>query len=153
MFVLRPQDELPPGITHLAWVGEKLGDVKFGTREEILKLMGPVVDKVKRIKRLDTFSNSQAPGEVLVDLKNLGVTYGDRVVLEKISWRIREGERWILKGHNGSGKSTLLSLVLGDHPSSFTFGEENITLFGKPRIKQATSTSQSSFLLATSFTY
>lgn len=143
LYVLRPQDALPPNITHLALVGgETLGDVTFGTKDEIIKLMGPSIEKVKRIKRSINSGIYSHIGEVLVDLKNLGVTYGDRTVLKDITWRIQEGQKWVLRGHNGSGKSTLLSLVLGDHPSSFTFGEDNIQLFGKPRIKQATTLSQ-----------
>ncbi|EGF96933.1 uncharacterized protein MELLADRAFT_114729, partial [Melampsora larici-populina 98AG31] len=39
-----------------------------------------------------------------------------------------------------SGKSTLLSLILGDHPRSFT---EDLHLFGRPRAGQATSQIQS----------
>lgn len=46
----------------------------------------------------------------------------------------------------GSGKSTLLSVILGDHPRSFT---EDVTLFDKPRYRQATSTSKLCVLVST----
>ncbi|ORY75617.1 P-loop containing nucleoside triphosphate hydrolase protein [Leucosporidium creatinivorum] len=86
---------------------------------------------------------SEQKGEKLIELKGMNVVYGDeerpRVVLKGIDWTIREGERWVLAGHNGSGKSTLLSVILGDHPRSYT---EDVTMFGKPRYKQATATIQ-----------
>lgn len=102
---------------------------------------------------------------MLVQLKAVNVIYGqgegkkERVVLDKVDWTIREGERWVLAGHNGkstsdvvdrssltrrgdqtgSGKSTLLSVVLGDHPRSF---QEDVTMFGRERYRQATATSE-----------
>jgi iron complex transport system ATP-binding protein len=38
----------------------------------------------------------------------------ERPILERIEWRIEEGQHWALVGPNGSGKSTLLSIVSGD---------------------------------------
>ncbi|KAA9086594.1 ABC-F family ATP-binding cassette domain-containing protein [Microbacterium radiodurans] len=52
-------------------------------------------------------------GKDVVDLLDAGVTYGDRVVLEKVEWRVAPGERTGILGVNGAGKSTLLGLVSG----------------------------------------
>lgn len=41
---------------------------------------------------------------------------------------------------NGSGKSTLLSLILGDHPQSFSIPSERISLFGSPRASPSNAT-------------
>lgn len=40
----------------------------------------------------------------------------------------------------GSGKTTLLSLLLGDHPRSFSLPATSLTLFGSPRRSIATTT-------------
>ena len=40
-------------------------------------------------------------------------------ILDDITWTVKRGERWWLKGHNGAGKSTLLSLVVGDNPQAY----------------------------------
>jgi ATP-binding cassette subfamily F protein uup len=52
-------------------------------------------------------------GKDVVDLLDVGVTYGDKEVLKDIEWRIAPGERTGILGVNGAGKSTLLSLVAG----------------------------------------
>ncbi|MFM9878170.1 MAG: ABC-F family ATP-binding cassette domain-containing protein [Rhodoglobus sp.] len=52
-------------------------------------------------------------GKEVVDLENVGVSYGHKVVLKDVTWRIAPGERTGILGVNGAGKSTLLSLVSG----------------------------------------
>lgn len=52
-------------------------------------------------------------GKDVVDVLDAGIAYGDRVVLEKVEWRIAPGERTGILGVNGAGKSTLLGLISG----------------------------------------
>ncbi|GAA2232836.1 ABC-F family ATP-binding cassette domain-containing protein [Rarobacter faecitabidus] len=52
-------------------------------------------------------------GKDVVDVIDAGVTFGDKVVLEDITWRIGPGERTGILGANGAGKSTLLNLIAG----------------------------------------
>ncbi|MCU1546048.1 MAG: transporter ATP-binding protein [Homoserinimonas sp.] len=52
-------------------------------------------------------------GKDVVDLLEVGVSYGDKEVLKDIEWRIAPGERTGILGVNGAGKSTLLSLIAG----------------------------------------
>ncbi len=61
----------------------------------------------------------QRLGKDVVDLENVGVSYGDKSVLHDVTWRIAPGERTGILGVNGAGKSTLLSLVAGSlHPTT-----------------------------------
>lgn len=53
-------------------------------------------------------------GKDVVDLLDAGVSYGDKIVLEDVEWRLAPGERTGVLGPNGAGKSTLLSLISGD---------------------------------------
>jgi ATPase subunit of ABC transporter with duplicated ATPase domains len=55
----------------------------------------------------------QRLGKDVVDLEDVTVRYGDKTVLDDITWRIAPGERTGILGVNGAGKSTLLSLVSG----------------------------------------
>lgn len=71
-----------------------------------------------------------SPAEILFSLENVHVRYGEKLVLNNVSWTVKTGEKWLLQGPNGSGKSTLLSLVTGDHPQAYA---NHIQLFGQPR--------------------
>ncbi|MBQ6011118.1 MAG: ATP-binding cassette domain-containing protein [Kiritimatiellae bacterium] len=73
---------------------------------------------------------SVCKGDVLVDLRNVNVKFGRRVLFKNFAWTIREGERWLLRGPNGSGKTTLLSLITGDSPLGYAC---DVTVFGQRR--------------------
>ena len=53
------------------------------------------------------------------ELSNVTVVRPGKVLLDSISWRVDEGERWVILGPNGAGKTTLMQ-VLGAtlYPSS-----------------------------------
>ena len=57
----------------------------------------------------------------MIDVKNLSKSFGDHLVLDKISEHIREGEKVVIIGPSGSGKSTFLRcLNLLELPTSGT---------------------------------
>lgn len=49
----------------------------------------------------------------MLDIEDLHVMIGDRVVLHDINLHIGEGETHVLMGPNGSGKTTLLRAIMG----------------------------------------
>jgi ATP-binding cassette subfamily F protein uup len=55
----------------------------------------------------------QRLGKDVVDLVDVSVTFGEKTVLNNITWLIAPGERTGILGVNGAGKSTLLNLVAG----------------------------------------
>jgi ATP-binding cassette subfamily F protein uup len=55
----------------------------------------------------------QRLGKDVVDLVDVSVTFGEKTVLNGITWLIAPGERTGILGVNGAGKSTLLNLVAG----------------------------------------
>ena len=67
-------------------------------------------------------------GEILFDLKNVNVQFGDTVVLKNLNWTVRKGEHWAVMGENGAGKSTLLGMLTADHPQIY---KNDITLLGE----------------------
>jgi ATP-binding cassette subfamily F protein 3 len=49
----------------------------------------------------------------LIQLSSLTKTFGDRVLLDSVSWQIDDRERVGLSGPNGAGKTTLLKMLAG----------------------------------------
>ncbi|HEY6795596.1 MAG TPA: ABC transporter ATP-binding protein [Kineosporiaceae bacterium] len=49
-------------------------------------------------------------GDVL-DLDGVTVVRGGSVLLDEVTWRVAEGERWVVLGPNGAGKTTLLQIA------------------------------------------
>ncbi|GAB4171907.1 MAG: ATP-binding cassette domain-containing protein [Terrimicrobiaceae bacterium] len=60
--------------------------------------------------------DSQPPGEVVIEVRDLVKKFGDRTVLNGISFDVRRGETLIIMGGSGCGKSTLLRHIIGSIP-------------------------------------
>ena len=56
---------------------------------------------------------AEPSADVLLQVKDLRVSYGDRVVLDGLSLSVRKAEIYGLLGGNGAGKSTALQALLG----------------------------------------
>ncbi|MBN1325070.1 MAG: ATP-binding cassette domain-containing protein [Alphaproteobacteria bacterium] len=51
---------------------------------------------------------------MLLEIKKLSVSLGDKELLSDINMSVMDGERHLLAGHNGSGKSTLVQTTAGN---------------------------------------
>jgi ATP-binding cassette subfamily F protein uup len=59
------------------------------------------------------------PGRIVAELQDVGMRYGERLLVQGLSATILRGDKVGLIGPNGSGKTTLLKLILGElEPSS-----------------------------------
>ena len=65
-----------------------------------------------------------------MEIAGASVTYDKTQVLRRVSWTVRSGQNWVLRGRNGSGKSTLISLITADNPQAYA---NDIRLFGRQR--------------------
>lgn len=72
---------------------------------------------------LDPFQNP-------FELENVTIRYGDKKILNNITWTVEPKQHWWIRGPNGAGKSTLLSVIIGEHPQSYS---NTVRLFGKQR--------------------
>ena len=56
-----------------------------------------------------------SPDTPLVELRNLTFGYGDRVILDRVSFQIPRGKVTALMGASGGGKTTVLRLIGGQN--------------------------------------
>ncbi|PWQ89110.1 sugar ABC transporter ATP-binding protein, partial [Enterococcus faecium] len=74
-------------------------------------------------------SDSKPGGKVpLVELKNIGKSYGHITALQGISLRVHAGEVTGILGDNGAGKSTLIKIIAGLHQQT----EGELLVDGEP---------------------
>ncbi len=128
-----PQD-IPPYITHVIpvegmVVGKKLTREEFFVKTTMQNTHRLEEEKYQRIANLHT-PGQEVSAERVIEMHDVGIRYGNRIILDSLDWCVRRGECWALSGENGSGKSTLLSLVCADNPQSYAC---NITLFDHRR--------------------
>lgn len=60
-----------------------------------------------------------------IKINNLGVSFGDQVVLEDVNLHIHCGNLTAIVGRNGAGKSTLVRAILGEIPHTGTIEFKN----------------------------
>lgn len=98
---------LEPASSIFSYIGEFQGRKAMVQRhEEVLKLCPrgeeQGIGKLKTAKQFESIA-----------FKRVNFNYGEKRVLEQLSFKIKAGERVQLKGGNGSGKSTIINLMAG----------------------------------------
>lgn len=59
----------------------------------------------------------------VLELAEVSVRRGQSILLDRVSWVVREGERWVVLGGNGAGKTTLMQIAAAQlHPTSGAVG-------------------------------
>jgi len=125
--------EIPSVITHVAILEN--GNIKQTlpiADYDTAKLTGQQEDNIDKdeLKSLLEIDPDKKPYEQIIKMSNVTITYGSNVVLNKVNWDVKPGDKWALLGPNGAGKSTLLSLVNGDNPQAYA---NDIILFDRKR--------------------
>jgi iron complex transport system ATP-binding protein len=66
--------------------------------------------------------------DAVLEVRNLSIHRGSTRILADFSWRIRQGEHWVVLGANGCGKTSLFSALMGyvtpTRGDIFVLGEE-----------------------------
>ncbi|MEP6904499.1 MAG: ABC-F family ATP-binding cassette domain-containing protein [Gemmatimonadales bacterium] len=96
---------------HLAGQNSKQAKGRRKLLERLPRLSAPVGSDGVMALRLESQSRG---GDQVVVARNVGISIGDRTLIEKFSGELRRGERLGLLGPNGAGKSTFLKTLVGD---------------------------------------
>lgn len=57
----------------------------------------------------------------VLDLQDVTVRRGTTTILDRVTWQVEDGQRWVVLGPNGAGKTTMLQIASGRmHPTSGT---------------------------------
>lgn len=132
LFLLNTLDEISPWHSHIAII--ELGEIIAQGEQQSIQ-------QNTEIQALLAFDASALPvwpenlpqsvvPEVIVELNDGKVNYGDSVIFSELNVSIKPGEHTLITGANGSGKSTLLGLITGDHPQCYG---NDLTVLGYKR--------------------
>jgi len=116
--------------TNIVLVVSKKSEIPdFITRIDEMESM-PTAEEYDVNALLSTSNKETTDNDEAFTIRHATIQYGARTILRDLSWSVKKGEKWALKGCNGSGKSTLLSLICADNPQSYAC---DISLFGRQR--------------------
>ncbi|HXV93905.1 MAG TPA: ATP-binding cassette domain-containing protein, partial [Pseudonocardia sp.] len=79
--------------------------------EALIADVPPPRDRVELVR----FADNRL-GKTVLELEDVTVRIGDRVLLDRVTWRLGPGDRVGIVGVNGSGKTTLLRSLTGERP-------------------------------------
>ena len=75
-------------------------------------------DRPRREQRMtNRFGEEEFCGDEVLEVHELGKSYGDRTLFRDLELQVESGERIAILGPNGAGKTTLLRLLLGREPA------------------------------------
>lgn len=102
----------------------------FGNGAAIIKQASPHIERVFEIMDLpeestlvekeqdcDRFVQPIKDGNKEISFSHISFSYGQKKVLDDISFSIEKGEKVAFVGESGSGKSTIMKLLLGLYPA------------------------------------
>lgn len=132
MMMTTNSHEIPESVSHVAVLGKKKiikacprKDFDFSQKDK-QGIEGVDQDVLTSL----LFKNGKIQNSSIIELRNVRVKYGEKVILDRVNWTVLPGEKWVLRGENGKGKSTLISLIIGENPQAYA---NDIWLFGRKR--------------------
>lgn len=108
--------------------------IKKLERTEIIELESDAVARMKV-----SFPLSNQPGKWILEMHDMGKTFGEKVLFRDINITVGRGEKIALLGPNGVGKSTLLKRIMGtlDGDGIVNYGHNvHITYFAQDQAEK-----------------
>ena len=120
----RKEDVFRPGI-----IDDVYEIADRSNQSDVHKLIS-ALPRFKRKKPAPSQNEKADEPRVLIEMKNVTVKYGPKLILDGFNWVVRENENWAVLGPTAAGKSTVLTLIRGDNLQVYA---NDIYLFGKKR--------------------
>lgn len=77
------------------------------------KIFFDYLDFIDKCKTSDKKSKSKISKIEKIDIKNLNLSFSNKIILKNISFNFMNGNKYVLLGESGSGKSTFLNSLFG----------------------------------------
>lgn len=97
---------------------------KIGDNERFFKRANCIEKRLEKMKLLEKpetkkelpldFQVNERSGKDVLEIKDLNITLGDKLIFKNASLSLKYGEKVCLMGKNGSGKSTLIKAILNN---------------------------------------
>ena len=62
---------------------------------------------------------------MILSVNNISVSFGDKTVLQDVSFEVNPKDKIAIVGRNGSGKTTLLRVITGEQEIDFNISAKN----------------------------
>jgi ATPase subunit of ABC transporter with duplicated ATPase domains len=105
---------------------------KMGDNEKFFKRAACIEKRLEKMDILDKplekrsipiqFLMEERSGKDVLKIKNLSISFDDKVIFNKASLELFYGERVCIMGKNGSGKSTLIKQILDNNNENIKIG-------------------------------
>jgi ATP-binding cassette subfamily F protein 3 len=118
---------------------------KFRAKKNKAAFAQSLIKKLEKTERIEveseqtvglkiSFPLSVQPGKWVLEMKDMGKSFGDKLLFKNVNLTVGRGEKIALLGANGTGKSTLLKRIMNDldGDGTVTYGHNvNITYFAQ----------------------
>ncbi len=128
--IVQVSQGLPIVVLGTFGAGEQPFALEAVKRVVVLKRPAPALGGRPPPVELGSWYEPLDPQVPLVELVQGRVCYGEKVVFDRLDFRVAVGQHTLIEGPNGSGKSTLLDMLTGDHPQAYS---NQLQLFGRRR--------------------
>lgn len=113
------KEEKDKALNHRSYMGEKSRKMQQQRKNIENRQQKAIEEKSALLKNIETadalkISQLSYSKNILLQLENVSISYGEKSACKNVSFAIEQGERLALCGKNGSGKSSILKLICGD---------------------------------------